>query len=360
MVRLRRHVERVTPCVHGGQLREYLKRERLEQLDRINPKRVLDFSANLNPYGPPAFILEALAGAIDDVHLYPETTCEELTCLLARRHKCAPCNVLVGHGITGLLQSVASAFVTERVVIPRHTYGEYRRVSEIMGARVAYVAMPELRLVPELIAEAVHQNDVVFLCNPNNPTGQYLDGAALSHVLDVCETKNALLVVDEAYIDFVQNSIETASLAFNTEHLVILRSFTKAYAIPGVRVGYALASEDIIQALSTVQPPWSVSVFAQRAALAAVRDTTFIEVSRERIAASKRRIEGQLDVHPSATNFYILEVGSAPAWVHKLLSEFNIFVRDCTSFGLPRHIRFSVRRNAENAMLIDALRSLRP
>jgi histidinol-phosphate aminotransferase len=316
--------------------------------------RVHDFSVNLNPYGPPEFVLEAVRDATAEIDRYPDTGCAALREQLAQKYRCAASEILVGAGVSELIQLVALSFVKGRVLIPVHTYGEYEPAARIMGAQIARVAMPGLRIVPELIIDALQPDDVVFLCNPNNPTGQYLEEEAVKAIVEAAERVNALVVLDEAYVDFVTDAFPAQRLA--TQNLIIVRSLTKSFAIPGIRIGYAISTKGLITAMERVKLPWSVSAIAQKvgAAVVGVEGDAFLADSRARIERSKQRIEAALAVQSDA-NYYLLEVVADAAGAKKRLLEDGFLIRDCSSFGLPRHIRFSVKKDEENELLLHNL-----
>jgi histidinol-phosphate aminotransferase len=342
LVKPRAQLSDLSVCEHGG-----------EQ----DGTEVIDFSVNLNPYGPPDFVPDVIKEAIEEIELYPDTECSELRAKISQKFGCGTDEVLVCAGVSELIQLVAVAFMKHRALMPQHTYGEYAVAATMMGAKIKRIEMPELRINPELLIEEMKPEDVVFLCNPNNPTGQYLVKNEVTQILEEAERVDALVVLDEAYVDFVRHAFHAHTLC--TRNMIILRSLTKSFAIPGVRVGYAIASEEIIRAMTKIKVPWSVSVFAQKigAAVIGARGDEFIAKTRALIEQSKRRIEYALGLHSDA-NFYILEVGAAGEVKRRLLSE-GIQVRDCTSFGLPSYIRFSVRSDEENELLMQLLSNVR-
>ena len=336
-------LRRLRICEHGGK-REGKKKNEL-----------IDFSVNLNPYGPPDFVSEAIQEAVKEIAVYPDTECRTLREQIAEKFGCEQKEVLVGAGVSELIQLVALSFVKNRVLMPKHTYGEYETATKMLGAQIKRVEMPDLRIKPDLIVDAMKKDDVVFLCNPNNPTGQYLGKNEIEQILEAAERVDALVVIDEAYMDFVTDAFWAHK--FSTHNLIILRSLTKSFAIPGVRVGYAISSEAIITELEKIKVPWSVSVCAQKvgAAVIGTDGDKFLAETIKRIERSKNTIEKSLDVHTDA-NFYILDVGNTMEAKKELLKH-GILVRDCTSFGLPTHIRFSVRTDDENDLLLHFLKS---
>ena len=343
MVKPRAALNGLKPGEHGG-----------VRVSKSQDGIIVDFSVNLNPYGPPGFVFDAIHNAIEAIGVYPDTECCVLRAQIAQKFGCLESEVLVGAGVSELIQLVALTFVKERVLIPQHTYGEYETAATMMGAHTTRVAMPNLLIDPESIVEAMKTDDVLFLCNPNNPTGQYLGKTDIARIIGAAVRIDALVVLDEAYVDFVTNAFPAHTLSL--QNLIILRSLTKSFAIPGIRIGYAVASAPLIKELEKVKVPWSVSACAQKvgAAIIGTAGETFLAATRERIERSKRTIEASLNVHTDA-NYYILDVGGAGE-AKKALLKNSIQVRDCTSFGLPSHIRFSVKTDEENRRLLHYLR----
>ncbi len=335
MVKPRVQLSDLNVCEHGG-----------EQ----DGAEVIDFSVNLNPYGPPEFVLEAIKGAIDAIKLYPDTECSELRARISQKFGCDTDEVLVGAGASELIQLVTLAFMKDRALMPQYTYGEYAVAAKMMGAKIKRIEMPDLRINPELIMAEMKPDDVLFLCNPNNPTGQYLIKNEVAQIIEEAERVDALVVLDEAYVDFVKHSFPAHTLA--TRNMIILRSLTKSFAIPGIRVGYVISAEENVNAMAKIKVPWSVSVFAQKigAAVISTEGDAFLAETIEKVEQSKEKMENALGMHSDA-NFYAFDVGNAREAKSELL-EAGIRVRDCSSFGLPSYIRFSVRTDEENELLI--------
>lgn len=333
-------------CEHGG------------KVEKDTVCEVTDFSANLNPYGPPDFVHDTIKEAMAELKRYPDTESRELRAKIAKKFGCEAEEVLVGAGVSELIQLTAISFLKTRALTLKHTYGEYEVAAKIIGAGIKRVEMPGMRIYPERIIEHMVCDDVVFLCNPNNPTGQYLGKKELEALIEKAERVDALLVIDEAYVDFVRDAHSSHEFIPSTHNLIILRSLTKSFAIPGVRVGYAISSVGNINAMRNVKAPWSVGVFAQKIGAAAIEDTDFLAVTSDKIERSKRRMENQLGESDvlirSDANFYIVDVGNGKKVKRALLKQ-GLLVRDCASFGLPSHIRFSVRKDEENERLMDAL-----
>ncbi|MDP9365453.1 MAG: histidinol-phosphate aminotransferase family protein [Chloroflexota bacterium] len=240
------------------------------------------------------------------------------------------------------------------------TFGEYARAARVAGCVVHdYRASPIDRFAvdPSAVAALVRATDarVVFVCNPNNPTGVLLPLDAVGALAEAAP--DSLIVVDESYRQFVDEPPASTPLLVRG-NVVLLRSLTKDYALAGLRLGYALAPPEVALALDRVRPPWNVNAVAQAAGLAAIRD----EAHLERARAEARRARGYLAaaladhgwrVMPSAANYLLAEVGEARA-ARAALLQHRVCVRDCTSFGLPRFVRIGVRSLPECERLVDA------
>lgn len=357
-IRPRLEVERLTPDAHGGIDEAELERLGLEGCE------ILDFSVNVNPFGPSPKVGEALTQV--DIARYPDPSATRLRRLIAGRYGLSPEQVLVGNGSVELIRLAAFAYLTpnDRVLIAGPTFGEYRVSSALTGAEVeAYTASAkeDFQVDVEGLAEviATRRPKLVFLCNPNNPTGWYLTTIEIEHLLSAC--RQSLLILDEAYVSFVKAPWSSIPL-LDWGNLLILRSLTKDCALAGLRLGYALAQPEVIEPLRRVRQPWSVNALAQAAAQTAFADEAHL---RRALAATTSAKEGLaqnlqalgLRVFPSATHFFLVEVGDAPAFRLRLLQK-GFLVRDCTSFGLPGFIRIAARRPEENKKLVQVIAGL--
>lgn len=329
------------------------------------PADALDFSSNVNPYGPSPRVWAAMRQVAIEHH--PDPRAAPLRRLLAQREGLPPEALLVGNGSVDLLYQLAVAHLRpgDVVLAAEPTFGEYAAAAALMGARVERLpAAPEAGFAhdPEALADAVRRLGprVLFVCNPNNPTGAALPAAALARLADSCP--DTLLVLDEAFAGFLPEPWPGRAL-LGRPNLAILRSLTKDYALTGLRAGYLLGPPDLIGAVAKAQPPWSVNAMAQAAAAAALADEQYLRgtlaalaVARADLAADLARIG--LAPLPTQVHFFLLEVGRAALWRQRLLDR-GILVRDCTSFGLPGHIRISARRPEENARLLETIDDLR-
>jgi histidinol-phosphate aminotransferase len=352
----RPEVQRIPPAVHGA-----FDFAELDHLG-IAPETVLDFSVNGNPYGPSPRVREAIAHVPLD--RYPDREALALRRVLAAQLHVPLEQLLVGNGSSELLWLLVLAFLRpeDRVMLVGPTFGAYARAVAVMGAHLEqYTARPEegFRVNTAAVAQVLRhlQPRLVFICNPNNPTGTLLPPETIVAWAVACP--QTLVVVDEAYLPFAAHS--PSLVAHLTPNMLVLHSMTKAHALAGLRLGYAVGPPDIIAALTRVRPPWSVNALAQAAGIAALQDTTHVASCLAQIARAKQDlVTGMvtLGLHPvpSTTHFFLLPVTHG-ATLRRALLRHDILVRDCASFGLPTYVRLATRRPEDNARLLAALKA---
>ena len=327
--------------------------------------QVLDFSANINPLGTSGLVRQAAAEA--DLSAYPDRRCLALTEELAARLGIEVDNLIVGNGSTELIHLLARAFLRpgDNCLVFAPTFGEYEAAAIIADADVHLFRAEEaqgFRWPVDDAMEVIQQvrPHIVFLCNPNNPTGVYLDRVDVESISGAVGA-DSLLVLDDAYVPLADWKWDSATM-LSEGNVAILRSMTKDHALAGVRLGYMVAQPDIVEAVRQLQPSWSVNAVAQAVGVAALNDDAHVADARQVISEAKEYLFHELDtlgvpVMPSAANFILARVGDAPG-IRRALLRRAIAVRDCTSFGLPEHIRVAVRRPDECARLIEALRAV--
>jgi len=352
----RSEIEGLQRPAHGGIVESELTRF------GITPEEVIDFSTNTNPFGPPESVLHAIQRTRID--RYPDRSLYRLRSVIAETEGVLPEEVLPTSGVSQLIWLIALAFLhpSDTVAIVGPTFGEYEVASQIMGAKVErYLAPAEENFKLDLQRVVAFLTDiqpkVIWLCNPNNPTGSYLLLEELRLLYD--SAPDSLFVLDEAYLRFLRDAESPAGW----QRLIKMRSLTKDYNIPGLRLGYALAARDTIEALSKVQPPWSVSAIAQEAGIAAIQDNEFLERTVGALQEEAGRLKVRLArqgwrVLPSPMHYFLVETEDAAELRQRLLTEHQILVRDCVSFGLPRHIRVSTRLSEENDLLANVMNVL--
>lgn len=333
----------------------------------LRAEEVTDFSASINPLGPSRFALEAAWHV--NLAAYPDPDCLDLRRAIGNSLDIDPGKVLPGNGSTELIHLLARAFLApdDNVLIFAPTFGEYVAACRAEGVEPVSLlpqdaGQPETRFrwdIPWAIGSIVgHVPAMAFLCNPNNPTGVYLTEGDVRSVAQALQG-SGLLVLDEAYLPFVNESWDSRSL-LSLGNVVLLRSMTKDYALTGLRLGYLLATEDIVRRVRRFQYSWSVNAAAQAAGIAALADCEHVEKGSSVVHEGKeylRQVASDLNIEcpPAAANFLLLNVGCGREVREALLVQHRICVRDCTSFGLPEYIRIGVRSMDDNRRLAEAL-----
>jgi threonine-phosphate decarboxylase len=334
----------------------------------VSPEEILDFSANINPLGTPPGVRDALAKAFDRLRHYPDSGCTELAGKLASLHGVGPANVCVGNGSTELIHLLPRLVAGERALLIAPTFSEYAKALRQAGWDYDWFALSGddgFSLSLDAVREELRREyGMLFLCNPGNPTGRLYGKEEAAELLAVCRSAGTLLVVDEAFIDFCEEA-SVKSAVIEGGGGVVLRSMTKFYAIPGLRLGYALAAEPLAMQLAELRPPWSVNTLAQAAGLAALADDghagrtlAWVEKEREFLFAGLSALRG-VRVWPGAANYLLarLEGGMTAAQLQERLLPERILIRDCANFqGLDGcFFRVAVRTREENGRLLAAI-----
>jgi histidinol-phosphate aminotransferase len=335
----------VGPYVPGSSAAEMRARYGIDDLARLNWNEGL--------FGPLPGVLEAAAARLDDAWMYPEAAYEELIRAVAGWLGVPASQVLPGHGIQALVMTVVSAFVSpgDRVVVPRPTYGLYAPACQAAGAEVRRVDAPGLHFDLERVAAKAHQTGakLVWICDPNNPTGARLDTDDWSRFLDALPP-DCVAIADEAYVDYIEPDERTPRLADVAagRRVIVLRTFSKVFALAGLRLGYAIVDPELATYLHSVQEPFNVNIAALAAGLAALEHPEHVDARRaETVACRELLVErlraGGLEPVPSSANFVLvpLPVPDDVAVTDRVARRGLLF-RPGTEFGLPGHVRITI------------------
>ena len=342
---------------HGGNLRE------LALAAGTAKSALVDFSANLNPLGPPEWLRAVISANVSALVHYPDPDCAALVAAAALRYGAAEEEVIAGNGSAEILSALPRVLGKPRAVVPGPAYIDYARSAALGGMCVETLALSEeegFQLDFDALEKRLRGDEAVFIGRPNNPTGLVCGAGELRKL--AARHPETVFVVDEAFGDFVEgfDSVTRERPA----NLVVLLSLTKAFAIPGLRLGCAVADAALARRIRELLPPWSVNTLAQAVGVAALQDAeylsrtrTFVREQREALAAELAALPG-LHVYPGEADFLLVRTATdAPALAERLLRE-GIAIRLCTNFeGLDaRFFRVAVRTASENARLCDALR----
>ena len=368
---VKKSLRNLTPYFHGGNVWEVS-----EKYD-IPVDQLIDFSISTNPLGAPETALESIREHLKLIKHYPDPDPEWLLEALAKSAGVASDNVVVGNGSTELIYLFNEVFLEDgyEAVIPVPTFSEYKAAIERFGGNMTFLNCDSSKNfhlnVEELEKTISIKTRIVFICNPNSPTGVFYEKEDILRIIKFAAERNVLVFLDEDYIDFVDDGKRYSMAEYVNEYnnLFVLRSLTKFFGLAGVRIGFGIGSPDLVKFLKKAKMPWSVNSLAMFATETAVKDTDFIKKSR--LLVSKNRKEMQemfksipwLKVYPSETNFLLVEIIQGDlnsTQIREGLAKKGLLIRDCKDFdGLNnRFFRVTVRRPDENKKLIEQIKSL--
>ncbi|MEM4389969.1 MAG: histidinol-phosphate transaminase [Candidatus Micrarchaeia archaeon] len=297
-----------------------------------------------------------------ELNRYPDAGSEELKVELADYVRSEPENIIVGNGADELIYYIALTFFNkgDKIVFPTPSFAMYEIAAKLMGCRAKPVLLEKNFSLPERFFSEARRAKAVLLGSPNNPTANAVPNTQIAELAAGCE---GLVVVDEAYAEFAPHNC--LSLTKKFDNLIVLRTFSKAFSAAGIRVGYAVASEEVAELLNRVRLPWNVSALSQKAALLLLRYRRLFEKNIERIISEKERVMKELakiegvEVFPSDANFYLFRTRMAAPKLFTSLWERGVLVRDVSTLPLlSRCLRANVGSEEENDALIDALREI--
>jgi len=353
------HIRAISPYVPGKPLEE-LERE-------YGIRDSIKLASNENPLGPSPKALKAIRQALSSLHRYPDGAGHDLIRKIARVNGVAAENVVIGNGSDDIIAMLVQAFVRpgSRVIVPQPSFLMYDISATAAGAVVDRVPLAGLGLDLEAMAERVTADTrLIFVCNPNNPTGTVVTRTAFDRFMARLPD-HVVVVVDEAYIEFARNPdcLKTGSPADLTRPLVTLRTFSKAYGLAGLRVGYGIMPAELAGLLHRVRQPFNVNALAQAAAAAALDDRDFLQRAirlihdgLESLYAALDRLG--LDYFQTESNFFLIDVKRPADEVFEEMLRQGVIVRSMRTYGYPRYIRVNVGLEEENRRFVRALETV--
>ncbi len=358
-LRFRRQVDDCQPYVAGESEASVLRRYDLE--------KVVKLGSNENPFAPYPHEKEAMQESLNFLNRYPEDDYLELTKTIAKQNGVEPENVALGSGAGNVIETVSRLFLDEddEAMIAKPTYRLYREVSRLMGAKVIEVPVrDDFSYDFDAMKAAINEKTkLIWLCNPNNPTGAINDPAEIEEFIDEVGD-NVWIVVDEAYADFIEDGMRP-ELVSRIKHkkVAIIRTFSKFYGLAGARVGYVIARKEAIKKYDTVTEPFCVNRTGLFAAIAALtKDVEYCREIKEVISAERRRVENELlglslEFVPSHSNFIFAKLPDgldADVVCEKMMSK-GVIIRSCSAWGYRDCVRITVGKPAENTEMVRVL-----
>lgn len=351
--------------IHGGNIRAMARKY------GFRPEEMIDFSASINPLGLHANIKDVILRNIDSIIHYPDPDYQELNDVLAGSLRISPENILVGNGSIEFIYLIPRTLKPGKVLIPAPAFSEYEKGVVLGGAAPEFIYGKEdefFSISARQIIQSVKDVDMVFLSNPNNPTGLVLEKDILLEIIESCDRHGVWVVIDEAFIEFLSDCDELTMIheAVRKKRVMVLRSFTKSFSIPGLRLGYLIGHKDTVSILKDGREPWRINSLACAAGCEASGDFMYMKGVREIIEVERNFLFSELGkmmcikLFPSRANFILGALYNANMDAETLsdkLAMRGILIRDLTNVrGLDsRFFRFAVKRRNENEMLIAAL-----
>lgn len=356
---VRKNVLKMEPYLPGKPIKE-VQRE-------LGLKNIIKLASNENPLGPSQGAIKALKRGLPILNRYPEGSGFYLKKTLAKKLKVRPENLILGNGTDELIELVAKVFLNpeEEIVVSEGAFIRYKMAGDLMAGKVVSVPMKNFTHDLAAMKRAITPGTkIVFIANPNNPTGTYVNKKDVAAFIDDLPP-GVLVVFDEAYYEYVteKDYPQTISYVKQGKNVIVLRTFSKIYSLAGLRIGYGITKPEIISYLELIRPPFNTNSLAQLAAEASLNDVGRLKKSIRMIQEGKKFLYKNLDEMgltyiPSAANFVLLKTGrSGKDIFNRLLTE-GLIVRSMEEYKFPEYIRVTIGLEKENQKFIKALRKL--
>jgi len=354
---VRKNIVNLVPYQPGKPIEE-VKRE-------LGLSNIIKLASNENPLGGSPKAKEALKKALGEINRYPEGSCFYLRQALSRKLRLRPNQFVFGNGSDELIDIIIKTFVEEdeSIVTADITFLEYQILTRVLGRRLVKVKLKDLTYDLKAIFKHIDKRTkLIFIANPNNPTGTYVNKSNLDEFI-IRVPKRVIVVLDEAYDIFIDAADFPNSLDYlrKRRNIIILKTFSKAYGLAGLRIGYAVTQPNLVSYMERARQPFNVNILAQKAAFAALKDKAFIKKTRKVILEEKGYLYRQLNklglsFTPSVTNFILIDIGGNGVRLCKNMLKFGVIVRDMQQYGLENFIRVTIGKPSENRRFIEILK----
>lgn len=325
-------------------------------------KKPIDFSANINPLGVPEGVKKAIINSISNINMYPDPLCRKLIDEISNFENIDKKNIICGNGAADLIFSFVFALKPKKAIIPIPTFAEYEQALNSINCEIDYYYMKSennFKIDETILDKLIDEIDVIFICNPNNPTGEIIEKKLLEKIVYRCKEKNIFVVLDECFNSFLDKSEEfTMKDKLYNDNLFILKAFTKLYAMAGVRLGYAFLNNNVlIEKINQIRQPWSVSSVAQEAGISALKEIEYVKKTKKIIKTERDFLISQLknldaDVIGSKANYIFFKFDDRE--LDKKFRKKGILIRSCGNYkGLDNtYYRIAVKNHEENTIFI--------
>ena len=333
--------------------------------DVYRHRDVLDFSANMNPLGTPESVIRAAAESLGEIHNYPDIRMEALRKSLAGYEQVPEEWLVCGNGAAEVIFMLILALRPGHALLPAPTFAEYEQALRLAGTEISYFVLREedgFRVTERILEQITPETGFLMLCNPNNPTGTLIEPSLMGEILDRCRDTGTFLAIDECFQDFIdepERYTAKGQLA-KRRGLFLLKAFTKRYAMAGIRLGYGICSDlDLLEAMRDCVQPWNVSIPAQAAGVAALKEETYVEEARKIVKREREFLRKELAalgfrVYDSKANYLFFR---GPEGLAEKTLKKGVMIRDCGNYrGLAEgYYRAAVKTHEENLKLLEAL-----
>ena len=354
----RKNISGIKPYVAGKPIEE-TKRE-------LGLKEVIKLASNENPLGVSPFALKAIKKALPYINRYPDSQSFYLKKKLAKSLGIEPANIILGNGSDEIIDIIIKTFVEddESVITADTTFLEYEIIASVNGSKVTTVPLRYFKYdLGQIKKDIDRKTKLVFIANPNNPTGTYVTNLEIEEFLKGLP-ENVLVVLDEAYDTFIDVEDFPNSLKYiKNKNVLILKTFSKAYGLAGLRIGFAVGNASLISCMEKARQPFNVNLLAQVAATAALDDKKFLRKTREVVLEGKNYLydclgKSGIAYVPSVTNFILIDTGKDSQDVFREMLRYGVIVRDMKQYGLKNFIRVSIGTKKENERFIRVLKKV--
>lgn len=346
-------------------------REQIHGGDIYRNERVIDFSVNSNPFGAPETVRKAVRESAAYITQYPDVQCSKLRDAISRFESVSAEEIVCGNGAAELFFAVTMALMPHRALVAAPAFAEYERALRAARSEIIYYELKEEQqfdVTEEILSQITEELDLVFLCNPNNPTGRPVEKKLLKQIVKRCETCGVYLVLDECFVDFMDDPFryEMKDSTEKYPHLFIVKAFTKIFGVPGLRLGYGISgNQEFLKNIQAMLQPWNISVPAQAGGVAALEDCEdYIKRTREYVSREREYMKRELrslgyTVYDSKANYIFF---SGAAGLYEKALEAGFLIRDCQNYRTlaPGYYRIAVRTKDENEQLLAWLRREQP
>lgn len=357
----RKVIDQLTPYVPGKPIEDVKREYGIQEVTRL--------ASNENAFGPSSKAIEAMKEAVNSSWLYPEPTCRNLREKLGALYGLSPEKFVTGNGADHLITLTAMAFIDEgdEVIYSTPTFGSYRESTLTMGGTPVEVPLTEdyIYNLDGILEKITDKTKLVYICNPNNPTGTILEPSQIEAFLKKVPA-HVLVVIDEAYVEFINKDNYRTGVDFikDGHQVLVLRTFSKLYGIAGTRIGYAMGNEDALAPLNAVRPTFEVNRIAVAGAEATLDDLSYSKEVLSQMQSEIERVgkeytEMGFEVIGDNANFIFVDIKEDAAEMSEALLKKGLIIRPCTPWRLTTHIRISIGTPEQNDLLIDTIKEIR-